>query len=196
MLHTDKTIPLPAFIDLYTKQDKSVVVVDGEHTEEEITQAYNDIISAFNEGISGDDTGRTSRAVEQMALGAELDLIYMFLGLCRTDFCMEWVDELKKLGFNYVGEEYDEEQLTIIETQSISKKRKLIELQQAWEKENETGVKIDEDWFYSMCMNFRHINNGGIVSVYQLKLKEFLILCKQLTEYGKRMEQLNRKTTK
>lgn len=185
-LHTYKSVPLPAFMEYYLNGDPSGIVVSGNPTQSELEAAGLELRTYFDDAMA--DTDRMLQVAPLEANARDLWLYKEVLNLCKEFPHPKAFELLRDLGFPYPMDEYDEDQISIVENMIASKEMNQKRSIDNFHETAKAGDPINEEWFYSTCIHFADMHNGGAVySPQQFTLLQFILKYREYLKWGKMM---------
>lgn len=184
MLYTDlDKIPLDTFIDVFTG-DKSKLIIEGEHSEEELSEQSEKLITEYVEIIGG-ASFLSEMSQRNNIINLHIKIEYMKIAevmIANNDW--EYAAEaLSQLGFPYPSSEHDKIRKKAASILSMSKY--MLERINAKEKP-ESASKMDKNYFVRERVAVMS-HYGMQIRKNEISAKEYAFMVKRMCEDVKAM---------
>lgn len=184
MLYTDlDKIPLDTFIDVFTG-DKSKLIIEGEHSEEELSEQTEKLITEYMEIIGG-ASFLSEMSQRNNIINLHIKIEYMKIAevmIANNDW--EYAAEaLSQLGFPYPSSEHDKIRKKAASILSMSKY--MLERINTKEKP-ENASKMDKNYFVRERVAVMS-HYGMQIRKNEISAKEYAFMVKRMCEDVKAM---------
>jgi len=113
--NTIHKLPLTIFIDIMVSKDLSLLVIEGEPTQEELTTTWQNIISEYSQAISSKEVSiKMDSLTELMQLETIIRIGDTLVRILEMNPKKETFELLYEFGYNLPQKEYSEDNLKVI----------------------------------------------------------------------------------
>lgn len=203
-LHTTiNKLPLDLFIEINETKDLTLLIKDGEHSSEELTQAWGGILMEYMEAMANKEVKRKlDDSKEKARLETIISIGDSLLSLLEKYPCEKLFNLLYEFNFSMPKLEYSEENLKqaiqafLPHFRAIKFEYRVITSKEENEpKKQQKAVQLTYEYFNSMLADIAiHLNVN--VDTKSTMTSVFCMLCQRLDKKIESMNKINTKKSK